>query len=536
MATDTHHHKSVRDWIMLFEGLDEEHSLLVSCAPAREAWTLGMVPWLEHATTCATCRRIARVQGLFTADSLDCAECRNQLQVVYDLVDVAEHYEPVTVLELQRAEASIEELSSLPLDEQAARVRSEHPFQQWGLAQQLLLQARAAWHRDPELAHDRALLAVVVTQTLDPDSYSTAWISDLEAKAHAYLGNAHRILGHFAETETEFLLAEACLREGVRSGRAEARVFALKVSLLKDQHRHAEALALLAQVERFYAEHGEDHEVGRLALKRSTILDLQGDPRAAADECTRAAKLVEAAQDPELPLVARNNSISFLLAAGETARARALFDELPPMPEPLSELERLWLEGTLLRTEGRHPEAREVFDRVRDGFADAGLFYRAALASLDLALTAYFQSGHTGEVVALAERAAVHLTLAGAKPEAHQAIRLLLRSLHEGALSRAVLERVRRISPHSSPPETKRPRCLADDTPLPESVSDLSHSGLLFALWPPGPLGCTRYARQHFIAPRSRTLQTSFVALIPRLDQSFLDFHRSMAYCLLALP
>ncbi len=363
--------------------------------------------------------------------------------MVYDLVDEAEHYEPSVVWELQRADRFVDELAGLDPGERLTRVRAEPTFQQWGFAQRLLFDARGAWRRDPELALERSVLALAVAQKLDPTSYGAEWIADLQAKAHAFVGNAYRILGHFPAAEEEFVEAEACLRRGVRSGQAEARIFSLKASLLKDQHRHGEALALLAQVERLHEVHGDRHEVGRVALQRSTIFDALSEPGRAAEECTRAALALDPAREPDLPLIARNNAINYLVTAGEIERARALFDDLPPMPEPLAELERQWLEGNLLRAEARYDAARAAYERVRNGFAEAGIFYRAAVASLDLAVTAFQQAGNLSEIRRMAEEAAAHLTLAGAKREAFGALRLILQAVRQNALSLAVLQSAR---------------------------------------------------------------------------------------------
>jgi len=439
----THTHKTVRAWCLFFENLDERATIFRSCEPARKAWNVGIGAWVEHALGCPACREIARIEGLLT-DGLDCPECLDQLQVVYDLLDVTEHYEPVTVLELERADQSVEELDPLPLNKQIGRVLSDHPFQQWGLARKLLLDAKAAWHRDPEQAHDRALLALTVTSTLDPESYGARWIADLEANAHAYVANAHRILGRFRAAERSFLAAEACLRRGVGSGRMEARVFGLKASLLKDQHRHAEALALLDRVERFYAAHGEDHEIGRLALIRVAVLDMMGDLHGAARECSRAEALLDPAREPMMQLAARINTVNLLVSADEHERARPLFDELPLIDEPLVDLQRRWAGGNLLRAEGRYGEARQVYEEVRMTSSEQGLFYLAALASLDLAIAAYAENANRTEVRLMAEQAAAQLTRAGGKQEAFEALRLLLAAVREEVLTLSVIETVRR--------------------------------------------------------------------------------------------
>ena len=439
----THEHRTVRDWCLFFENLDDRATQLSACEAARNAWAEGLDVWFEHAVGCARCREIARIEG-FLADGLDCPECLAQLQALHDLLEVTEHYEPITVLELQRGDLFAEELEALPLEQQLIRVLSEHQFQQWGFAQKLLIDAQAAWHRDPEHAHDRALLAEAVAGTLDPESYGARWIADLEAKAHAYLGNAHRILGRFSLAEREFLLAEKYLRQGVRSGLMEARVFALKVSLLKDQHRHAEALALLDRVERYYVARRDDHEVGRLILKRAAVLELMGEPGDAAEECARASVLLDPQRDSLLPLLAQKNTVYCLVAAGDLERARALFDELPAMPEPMAEMQRRWVEGNLLRAEKHYGAAREVYETVRATCIERGLFYHAALASLDLAIAAFAENANHAEVRHMAEEAAVYLATAGAKAEAFQALHVLLSSLHKDALTLSVLEQVHR--------------------------------------------------------------------------------------------
>lgn len=440
----THRHRSVSDWVLLFESLDDHGTLFASCPESRTAWSQGLSIWAQHVMQCPFCRALSNAQErLADQEFLGCPVCLDALSVVYDLVDEAEHYEPAVVWELQRADRFLDELAPLDHDERVTRVRAEPTYQQWGFAQRLLSDARAAWHRDPEVALERAGLALALAEKLDPTSYGSAWIADLQAKAHAYIGNAHRILGHFPPAEEAFVNAEARLRHGVRSGQAEARVFSLKASLLNDQHRHREALALLAQVEAFYAEHGDSHEVGRVALQRSTVFDALAEPRRAAEECARAAEALDPAREPYLPLIARNNAINYLVAAGEVEQARALFDQLPTMPEPLADLDRQWLEGNLLRAESRYDEARAVYERVRNGLAEAGIFYRAAVASLDLALTAFQQAGDRREIRRMAEEAAAHLTLAGAKREAFGALRLILQAVRQDALSLAVLQAAR---------------------------------------------------------------------------------------------
>lgn len=438
-----HEHWTVSDWIYAFEETADEEPLALSVCPrAREAMAAGVGAWLGHVTDCAACREIARAQKLVPDERLHCETCRDALDVVFDLVEEAEHFEPAVVWELQRAEAMRDELRRLPVEDQIARVRADDRFAQWGFAQRLLFDARAAWHDDPHLAHDRALLASVVAERLLPEAYDPRWIADLRAKAHAYLANAHRILARFARAEREFATAEDLLRRGVGAPRAEARVLSLQASLLIDQHRNRQALAVLDRADRLLESVREDHERGRLALKRADILQALGHPLSAAEECARAVTLIDEQVEPRARLIAQQNSVHHLIVARQLDRARALFEHLPPTEDRILAIRRSWIEGDLLRAEGRYGEAREAYERTRTGFADAGMHYDVALVSLDLALAA-FEEGHLAEVQHMAREASYYLTLGGAKQEAFTALQLLLIALREEQLTRTILTTVR---------------------------------------------------------------------------------------------
>ena len=199
-----HEHWSVPRWIAaLSEQEEEARDLGSGCPRARELWEQDLGAWMEHAPRCPCCRRTATALELVPDEILDCRECRSSLEVVYDMVDELEHFDPVVALELPRAEAMVEELSPLPLYAQIEKVIEDLPYRQWGVCQRLLSDAKQAWLNDPRLAHDRAVLAVVVAERLLEADYDALWIADLQAKAHAYLANALRILGRFQSAERE---------------------------------------------------------------------------------------------------------------------------------------------------------------------------------------------------------------------------------------------------------------------------------------------------------------------------------------------
>ena len=438
-----HEHWSVPRWIAALSELKEDAGDLGGgCPRARELWNEDLGSWMEHAARCPRCRRIVTALELVPDEILDCRECRSSLEVVYDMVDELEHFDPVVALELPRAEAMVEELNRLPLDAQIEKVIEDLPYRQWGVCQRLLSEAKQAWLNDPRLAHDRAVLAVVVAERLLEDDYDARWIADLQAKSHAYLANAFRILGRFQSAEHELQIAEAKLGAGVGSLSEEARVLGLRASLLRDQSRNREALALLDRVERIYRERNDRHQAGRTRLQRARALASLDRPLEAAEECDRAAVDLDARREPDLPVLARQNAVFYLIEAGDLEHARRLFDRLPPIDERLLQIKRGWIEADLLRAEGRLLEARQAYDLVRQEFGSSRLHFDAAVVTLDLALTA-FEQGDTAAVKRMAEEASVLLTRAEAKQEAFAALSLLFRAVEAETLTLATLEQVR---------------------------------------------------------------------------------------------
>lgn len=438
-----HEHWSVPQWIRALGDPAPREQMLAGCSRARELWSEDLGAWMAHAPRCSDCRRVVTAQELVPDEVLDCPECLGSLEVVHAMVDELEHFDPLVALELPRAEDMLGEIEGLSMEGQITRVLEDLPLRQWGFCQRLLAEARRSWREDPHLAHDRALLAVLVAERLNPEDYHPQWIADLQSKAHAYLANALRILARFVRSEEEFRRAEERLSEGVGSGLAEARVLGLKASLLNDQYRYREALALLARVERIYERLKQRHEIGRLCLQRALVLNGLERLDEAADECARAAAELDAEREPALPVLARQNAVHYLVQADRTARAREVFDSLPAIGDRTSRIHRSWIEGDLLRAEGRAADARAVYEATREAFAATGLHYDAALVSLDLALAA-FGEGRLGVVRRMAEEASVLLTRSAAKHEAFAALRLLLLALERETLTLATLVRVRR--------------------------------------------------------------------------------------------
>lgn len=435
---------SVQDWIKVWGDADGETHRLSTCS---RCWPLRNDPaaWIASATACEDCRKALDASPL-TEDVLNCPTCMESFTRLHQMVEELEHFDPSVAPEILTAVELFAKLDSLRLEDKVARVRDDLRYQQWGLAQRLLTAAWELWFTDRERAHEHAVVAAAVADRIDPETYHPRWAADLRAKAHAYLANTYRILGEFGDAEREFTKAEGYALKGTGRGRAQALVFALKSSLLLDQRRFVEAGLLLEFVMAHYASTDNRDAMARTCLQLAAVEDGREQYAAAAALCARALSYIEPDTDRHLWTLAKQNAVEYTVAAGDTARARALFDELPPVTNRWMELRRLWIEGNLYRAEEAYGAARVAYNAARKGFAEDGRHYYAALVSLEEAGLALDEGDHV-DAVAMAREASVLLVKGAARQEALAVLRVLLTALERGVADRAmVVTLARRIA------------------------------------------------------------------------------------------
>lgn len=435
---------AVQAWIKLWGGSDDQTHRLSSCAAC---WPLHdeVAAWAEAVAVCERCRATLE-SSLLSQELLNCPTCMESFAELHELVEGLEHFDPFVASEILAAEELSAKLDRLSLPAKIALVTDDRRYQQWGLAQHLLAASRDLWFADPELAHEHATVAGAVADLVDPVTYHPLWVADLRAKAHAYLGNTYRILAEFGESEREFLTAETFAWRGTGSGRARATVFSLKASLLIDQRRFAEAALLLESVMAFHHAAEDAEATGRTCLQLALVEEGREEFAAAARLCTRALSYLDPQQHRRLWALARQNAAEYTIAAGEVLRARALFDALPPVVDRSMELRRHWIEGNLLRAEGKGGAARVAYGAARAGFAEEGRHYYAALVSLEEAALCLDEGEHF-DAQAMAQEASILLVRGAARHEAIAVLRVLLTAMERGFADRAlVLTLTRRIA------------------------------------------------------------------------------------------
>jgi tetratricopeptide (TPR) repeat protein len=334
-----------------------------------------------------------------------CPSCRENQREVQRLQEESGHWdEMVAVLETREAPELLDRLAGLAYTEQMALVEEDESFHTWGFCRLLLARSLASTSDEPVQAVDLANLAVRVSGHLD-ESYDPHWVLDLQAQAHAYLGNARRVLGELHSAEDAFLKAgELLARSMTGMPRVEAEVLDLKGSLRRAQRRLAEALRLADRALALYRESGDRQGVAINLLKKAKILEEMGELGQAIDLLVEAPAEIERAGDPRLVMVARHNLITCLASAGRYEAAEGLVAEVRELArhaQPLDLVRLRWTEGKVASGRGRIGEAEAAFREVQQEFLDRRMGYDAALVSLDLAVL-YAQEGKTRELRRLA--------------------------------------------------------------------------------------------------------------------------------------
>lgn len=335
-----------------------------------------------------------------------CPVCRERRDEIRKLQSEVGHWsEEVAVIEGLLAPELWERLADRPYPEQIREVEADEDLHAWGLCQLILTKSREAVFSNPARAVDLANLALQVVRHLD-DAYDPSWILDLRARCFAYLGNARRVLGELRSADDAFAKAESCLARGGTGNReTEAEILDLKSSLRRAQRRFPEALALADRAHALYRESGDSHGVWKTSIKKSKILEEEGDFPGAIDLLQSVSQEIDPDREPRFFLYSKFNLLSCLIAAERFDKAEKLLPEVRTLmgsrAQPVDLVRLHWMEGLIDLNAGRLGPAEAAFRDVQREFLSRGMGYDAALVSLDLARL-YAQEGCTDDLKRLA--------------------------------------------------------------------------------------------------------------------------------------
>jgi transcriptional regulator with XRE-family HTH domain len=293
-------------------------------------------------------------------------------------------------------------LKDLPSERRWLLVEKAREFQTWALAVRLAEESEKAAADDADRALDLARLAVRVAELAPGEP---AWRSQLLGWVHAFLANALRVHNDLPGADAAFVRAWELWKQGEGVG-AELlpvwRLLDLEASLRRDQRGWVAALDLLDRARAA----APLEAVGRILLKRSSVLVLQGEGESAVEVLREAAPLVDAKREPRLFSVLRFNLAANLVFLERYREAEVLLAEVRELAIGLgNELDLvrcLWLTGQVGAGLGRSAEAQAAFEQVLREFTARKLPYDAALVALELSVL-YLEQGRTAEVGLLAK-------------------------------------------------------------------------------------------------------------------------------------
>jgi tetratricopeptide (TPR) repeat protein len=281
---------------------------------------------------------------------------------------------------------------------------------------------------DPEAALRLADLAALAADGLDAEHYGSAEVADMQARAWAEVANAHRITGDLAKADRVMARALDCRARGTGAPRLLARLSALSGALACAQRRFDEAFRLLDIAYSLYMSLNDRPAAGRALIARGLYAGYVGDPLEGIHYLLQGLNTIDRAQEPKLAFQALHNIVLLRVELGEYEEASRYLQRMQPLYDRyLSDLERLklcWVEGKIAAGLGRLDDAEAAFLKASQDFEQAGLGYRAALASLDL-VAVWLRQGRTTEIRHLVAELLATFRAVGVEREALAGILLL---------------------------------------------------------------------------------------------------------------
>jgi tetratricopeptide (TPR) repeat protein len=316
------------------------------------------------------------------------------------------------------------------------------------LVEALLERSRAARYQDPGQMVLLAGQAVRMAASLRPGLQTPRQIADAQCRAWAELGNAYRVADNLGAAEDALGQAAELFTRGTGDESLQARLFDLLASYYGARRRFEMARTALDVTLGIYRRQGDRQLAGRALLKMGTYTGYAGRPEEAIRLTREGLARLDEEREPGLVFIAVHNLARWLTDCGQFREARKLLWQNRARQEhaggALNQLKIRWLEGEINAGLGELERAETAFHTVRDGFAEAGLRYTAAVASLDLA-TVWLRQGRDAEARQLALAAAEVFLALGIHREALGAVLILQKALEVSQASAALLESVARF-------------------------------------------------------------------------------------------
>ncbi len=265
----------------------------------------------------------------------------------------------------------------------------------------LLKACQQVRYDNPERMVELAALASYLAGRLSSDEYGEKGVADLRARALIELGNALRVAEKLRDAEKSLGEAAEALLLGTGDELLKARLFEIQATLYADWRRFNLSCEALDAVYAIHNSRGDSHLAGRSLLKKGIYTGYAGNAEQAIVLIKQGLSQVDSRRDPELVVGAIYNQVHFLVECGRFKEAKALFWDAYAHTKHsgghINLLRLRWIEGRVYFGLGDLDRAAREFLFAKKGFEDAGLGYKAALTSLDLAAV-WLRQGKIEEV------------------------------------------------------------------------------------------------------------------------------------------
>lgn len=302
------------------------------------------------------------------------------------------------------------ELEPYRFEDRSHLISCHRRFVNWGLCEELCRESARLTPIDPDRAIEAAELAVLVSDLMKEDDPAKArWLYRLRSYAWAHDGNARRVRGDLRSAEESFAIAEAWWEAGEDDAGDllgyESMLLDFEASLRIAQRRFPEALNLLDRMFALHSsgrpEHRDTHLAGRALIKKTIALHEMEESEHAIELLRQAESLIDVERDPRLHFCLRHNLLWELTTLEGYDQAEAMLPEVAALcrrlGNPLDLLRLQWAEARIIAGLGRTEEAVQLLQAVRREFAERGMAYDMALATLELTAL-HAEEGRTAEV------------------------------------------------------------------------------------------------------------------------------------------
>jgi tetratricopeptide (TPR) repeat protein len=290
-----------------------------------------------------------------------------------------------------------------------------------------------------------ASMAVALAERMAALEERPSDLADLQARAWAELGNAHRVAGDLVAAERALARALDLSGHGTGAPLLLAQIMDLTASLYTDKRRFGEARRLLEWSCSIYQREGDWHEAGRVLISKGISARAALQPEEGLRLLGHGLRQVDAARDPKLVFLAVQGLIGCLVDCGEITAAKALFEASRDLHMSLGErldvIRAHWLEGQIAAGLGEEGDAERLLRQAREGFERADLPYHTAVVSLDLAAV-WLRQGRTAEIKDLIDEMVSIFRARNIHREAIGALLMLKTALRKDQATAALLQAV----------------------------------------------------------------------------------------------